>query len=346
MANTILLPSLNPKSEGRPPLAYPANISMADISMVDISMTDIPMADVSVADTPIDPISVDISQFVLAPKALGSGAFGAVRKAVHPRTKQVLAAKVQTPRPFERQYLRREINILGQLRHPNIVRCYGYKESGPSVQIFMDLKDCNLQDLVHRQAVPEDDLTMHVYHDVLKGLDYLSAFEEFYSSRFEACQYSLFSRAAVVVLLGRLWAQQHSGSGTHNLRFRNVHCARDPCRTQTTVVDMWSLFVTLAWTNNWEGIRGQEFDGFKESLSWITSTARLKWNNMQDLQELTVTDHTKRATAAQMLIKVFNGDGLTTERQLVPSLRPVEAPTRADIPDMASFLDGPEAPPP
>ncbi|KAJ4165752.1 hypothetical protein LMH87_007372 [Akanthomyces muscarius] len=112
---------------------------MADISMVDISMTDIPTADVSVADTPIDPISVDISQ-----------------------TKQVLAAKVQTPKPFARQYLRREINILGQLRHPSIVRCYGYKESGPSVQIFMDLKDCNLQDLVHRQAVPEDDLTMHV----------------------------------------------------------------------------------------------------------------------------------------------------------------------------------------
>ncbi len=117
-------------------------------------------------------------------------------------------------------------------------------------------------------------------------------------------------------------------------------------RTQTTVVDMWSLFVTLTWTNNWEGIRGREFGGFKELLSWITSTARIKWNNVQDLQELIVIDHTKRATAAQMLTKVFNGEGLTTERQLVPSLRPVEAPTRADIPDMASFLDGPEAPPP
>lgn len=59
-----------------------------------------------------------------------------------------------------------------------------------------------------------------------------------------------------------------------------------------------------------------------------------------------VIDHTKRATAAQMLIKVFNGHGLTTRRELVPRLRPVEAPTTAEIPDMASLLEGPQAPPP
>lgn len=170
--------------------------------------------------------------------------------------------------------------MIANVWQPNIIRSHGHQQSGPGVQIFMDLKECSLEDLVYKQEVPENDLTRDVFHDVLKGLDYLHS---------EGFIHRDLKPANILCARGERWSFCLADFGLTNAQDQ----ARTICgsamfaapeihfgRTQTAVVDLWSLFVTLAWTNNWEGIRAAKPDGFKAMLSWIASTARLKWNNL------------------------------------------------------------------
>src|SRR6516225_3209717 len=65
----------------------------------------------------------------LIEKELGSGAMGTVYRATHQKSGQKVAVKFMSPSlgGNERSLARfeREITILKQLNHPNIVRCFG-----------------------------------------------------------------------------------------------------------------------------------------------------------------------------------------------------------------------------
>ena len=63
---------------------------------------------------------------------VGSGSFGTVRRCVHLKTAQVRAVKIIEKTPgqseSEKETLKKELEILRSLDHPNIVKLYEYYE--------------------------------------------------------------------------------------------------------------------------------------------------------------------------------------------------------------------------
>ena len=90
---------------------------------------------------------------------------------------------------------------------------------------------------------------------------------------------------------------------------------------QTDKVDIWSLFVTMLWTLNTEDFRqiSYKFRSYSEAREVISRVASNE-NTVSQIQEMAVIDHDKRASAAQMLVKCFDGKGLSTCRKHIPAL--------------------------
>ena len=90
---------------------------------------------------------------------------------------------------------------------------------------------------------------------------------------------------------------------------------------QTHKVDVWSLFVTMLWTLDVGGFR-QRSEQFKspsevhESVLFAASNE----NAISKIREMAIANPEERASAAQMLVKCFNGAGLSTPRNHVPAL--------------------------
>jgi len=107
---------------------------------------------------------------------------------------------------------------------------------------------------------------------------------------------------------------------------------------QSSKVDVWSLFVTMLWIFEAE-FRERDFRSEKEVWEVVVSAASK--GETSKIQEMAIVDPARRASAAQMLVKCFDGEGLSTPRDQVPSLTsrpsPTIATTRAPPPG-PSFL--------
>ncbi|KAM3556826.1 hypothetical protein MY1884_004841 [Beauveria asiatica] len=285
-------------------------------------------------DIPSQIDAADAARFVLQGSPIGHGGFGTVFRAFDTKAKEVVAVKVQK---FDRSTLR-EIKIHEGLLHDNVVKLLGYTIEEPKslIRIAMSLQDGNLEDLVHMRYRPlhiaDQLLALRVYHDVLKGLDYLNS-------------KGLLHRDVKPANVLYTFRDNHLSFRLGDFGLSNwQHGARTFCGTpqfaapemykreeQTSAVDMWSLFMTIAWTLDLCGYRSFNWQDYSQQLQWVIVLARNHWEYLYDVQELVVIDYTKRATAAQMLIKVFKGNGLTTQRINVPKLQPVAPPNKEEI---------------
>ena len=86
---------------------------------------------------------------------------------------------------------------------------------------------------------------------------------------------------------------------------------------QSSKVDVWSLFVTMLWILDRE-FRERDFYSEKELWGVILSAASK--GDMSKIQEMAIVDPAQRASAAQMLVKCYNGEGLSTPQNQVPAL--------------------------
>jgi serine/threonine protein kinase len=104
---------------------------------------------------------------------------------------------------------------------------------------------------------------------------------------------------------------------------------------QTCKLDVWSLFVTMLWVLDIEGFRqtekADEFKSIGEAQEAVLHAAA-NVDTILRIREMAVVNPEGRASAAQMLIKCFNGEGLSTPRNQVPALpispSPAIAPAR------------------
>ena len=89
--------------------------------------------------------------------------------------------------------------------------------------------------------------------------------------------------------------------------------------SQAPRVDVWSLFVMMLWTLNVGEFREscEQFE-YPEDAREAVCTAS-KMDIVSKIQEMAVVNLEKRASAAQMLVKCYNGGGLTTPRSQVPA---------------------------
>lgn len=90
---------------------------------------------------------------------------------------------------------------------------------------------------------------------------------------------------------------------------------------QTNKVDVWSLFVTMLWTLDAGDFR-QRSNQFKSNAEVQRAVlfAASNVDTVSKVQEMAIVNPERRASAAQMLVKCFNGGGLSTPRSQIPAL--------------------------
>lgn len=89
---------------------------------------------------------------------------------------------------------------------------------------------------------------------------------------------------------------------------------------QTDKVDVWSLFVTMQsvlpvnkFTRNLNKAKG--YGQIKQAVLDAAES-----NDVLGIREMAIVNPAQRASAAQMLVKRYNGQGLSTPRHQVPAL--------------------------
>ena len=106
---------------------------------------------------------------------------------------------------------------------------------------------------------------------------------------------------------------------------------------QTSKLDVWSLFVTMLWTLDAGGFRqrSNQFKSVEDAQEAVLHVA-LNVNTVSKIQEMAAVNPKERASAAQMLVKYYNGVGLSTPRNQVPAL--IGSPSPAITAARASAL--------
>lgn len=101
---------------------------------------------------------------------------------------------------------------------------------------------------------------------------------------------------------------------------------------QTDKVDVWSLFVTMLWTLDVGGFR-QKSNQFKHDaeVQRAVLSAASNADAVSNIWEMAIFYPNERASAAQMLVKHFDGAGLSTPRSQVPALSTSHSPAIAPV---------------
>ncbi|KAM6514151.1 hypothetical protein FALCPG4_015310 [Fusarium falciforme] len=99
---------------------------------------------------------------------------------------------------------------------------------------------------------------------------------------------------------------------------------------QTHQVDVWSLFVTMLWALDIKGFR-QALDSSR-SVQEIRTKILTRAPDLSMIIEMAKEDPDERASAAQMLVKCFDGKGLVTPRSRIPPLAPLPVPLDTKAP--------------
>jgi len=89
------------------------------------------------------------------------------------------------------------------------------------------------------------------------------------------------------------------------------------CR-QTSKVDVWSLFVTMAYALNANGYRQKQPRHLTEAVEMALAAAKAPL--LDPIKDMAIVDPVKRASAAEMLIKLYQEDGLSTPRENISPL--------------------------
>jgi serine/threonine protein kinase len=193
---------------------------------------------------------------------------------------------------------------------------------GSSVEIFMGLKEGTLESLVWNAASPSTSIAGLVFVQMLQALDCLEwngivhrdvkpanilyTLQPDGQHQFQLGDFGLCNRVVD--------ATTFAGS--------RPYMAPEMFRKggQTSKLDVWSLFVTMLWTLDVGEFR-QRCNQFKsvDDLQDAVSAAS-KVDTVSKIREMAIVNPEERASAAQMLVKCFNGTGLSTPRSRVPAL--------------------------
>ncbi|PGH19526.1 STE/STE11 protein kinase [Polytolypa hystricis UAMH7299] len=268
----------------------------------------------------------------------GSGNVGNVYKVVDMDSGKLMALKIlKQPegipdldawRKSVYHALKREVEIISSLHHsfqPHVVNYIGSQDwDGLEVKIFTGLKEGNLALLIMSPGCEPEKIADVVFHHMLQALDFLALYQlihrdsgcelQFQLGDFGSSNHVLFASARVGTPIYMAPEFYHLGM-------------------QTSKVDVWSLYVTILWTLNTSGIREkcETFPSYDDVDKAITQVAS---ENLDNIREMANRNPEERASAAQMLIKCFGGNGLTTRRNRVP-------PSCSVLPGQRSALQPP-----
>ena len=213
-------------------------------------------------------------------------------------------------------------------QQPRIIEYVANVPTNEYLHIYMALKEGNLDSLIGRDYFQQKPrLIGPVLHQTLQALDYLayngiihrdvkpanilySTLPEdkhsYYLADFGLCNHIRDARTQV-------------GSPI----FMAPEILQGEGAQQTAKVDIWSLFVTIAWALNEDNYWKKSLHTHDQKFEAVAMAAASP--RLQAIKAIATKDPNQRPSAAQMLLQVFNGEGLTTPRAQA-------APARLDFP--------------
>ncbi|KAH7146317.1 kinase-like domain-containing protein [Dactylonectria macrodidyma] len=214
---------------------------------------------------------------------------------------------------------KREVEALSTLRHHHIAEYIGSQGfRGPRLEIFMGFKQGSLRSLVENASIGVAPAINHAIYDValhqmLQAIDYLAMLgivhrdlkpeSIFFSSdsqtyRFQLGDFGSCTKAGIATpTVGSfLYMAPEAGNGipTHGL-------------------DVWALYVTIIWAMDMCQFRtfSHEFVSSVQVHEWIFKMIP-EQEPISQIREMANPDPSERASAAQMLVEVYNGQGLVS----------------------------------
>ncbi|KAI1956311.1 hypothetical protein LOZ58_006388 [Ophidiomyces ophidiicola] len=258
---------------------------------------------------------------------LGEGKFGKVWKAIDLRSGGFIAVKaIKTPTtgPTDNQwiYIKREIEALANAFHPHIVEYIHHQIVDGHMEICTALKDGNLDGLIS-QNIFQYNASIKIVTDtllpqILQALDYLAYNSVIHRDVKPANILYTFRENKYLFQLtdfGLCNFVSDATSFAGSPFYMAPEVLRNRSIKQTPKVDVWSLFVTIAFTLNVNGYRNSQLPS-DDKIILAAVKAADTWP-LERIKDMAIVDPTKRASAAQMLLKLYNGVGLTTPRSQI-----------------------------
>ncbi|KAH8694763.1 kinase-like domain-containing protein [Ilyonectria robusta] len=295
-----------------------------------VGRPDLPHNAPTALPTPATRIHPTIAQMTiryLERKRLGGGVSGQVFKVVdvdrghHVAMKRMDQPQIQS---VAHARLKAEVNFLRRASHENVVEFQGYQYNATSVEIFTELMSGTVDDLMiqnfysdHSPRVDTISYTgpnTHVsslLHQTLKGLDYLATQKMVHLDiKPDNILYSLGPKGEYVYKLADFSTVHAVGAGgmdrTGTEMYRAPELSKEGAKAKTEN-DIWSLFVTMAIAMDTDGFRRKAL--YTTALRIIVVQEAADHPSMAMMSSMAKADPAERATAEEMLIKLFNGEG-------------------------------------
>ncbi|CAH0022777.1 unnamed protein product [Clonostachys rhizophaga] len=278
---------------------------------------------------------------------LGSGAFGLVHQALDLDTGKLMAVKIirRPAGPMQQEWvnLKREVQILSRLKHTHIVEYISSQGwDGPEVEIFMGLKEGTLHSLIlSLPSADFHDLATTVLHHMLKAIDCLAMNDIIHRDIKPENILYVSGQDRPHFQLGDFGFSKQAHFATSEVGSPIYMAPEMKQRVkQTHKADVWSLFVTILWTLNVNGFREEldRQDTLEDARSIMLAAAAAPM--MNNIREMIIVNPEERASAAQMLVKCFQGEGLSTPQNQIP---PLIAPAETDSAAPAAAVHGSSA---
>ncbi|KAL2691543.1 hypothetical protein Neosp_001931 [[Neocosmospora] mangrovei] len=255
-------------------------------------------------------------------KRLGRGGFGEVWKVANVDSGEHLAVKRLRNHFDEYSSLKREVQMLSRVSHRNIIRYIASQSADDGYfDIFMDLKPGSVQDLINEYDLFESNTNaaFSLAHQMLQALDYLAnkgmvhRDVKPHNILFTPLSDGGYLYQLADFGLANLAVDAQTCVGTSMYMAPEAH--QDSRWPQAVKMDIWSLFVTLAYATNAAGFqnkptnpREQVFKAVREAADGV---------RLRQFRKMAIEDPDDRATAGDMLDKIFGGKGRTTARNRV-----------------------------
>lgn len=120
-----------------------------------------------------------ILEYKIGTGRLGTSSHEEIKKALHLRTKQARTVKMIFKKSCSRQQIlqiKKEILLLGELDHPNILKMYEYFEDRRFFYIvFEDIQQGSLFDFIRSNDFLSQERAGEIFYNLLEALSYLHA---------------------------------------------------------------------------------------------------------------------------------------------------------------------------